>query len=69
MNDLGRACDKFNNAVYALAAGRGDIKERLADAFVRYLVDINESDMPESLRGEFHDLHGAHESGAVSNRT
>jgi hypothetical protein len=56
MNNLGRAHENFSNAIHSLVIGRGNINERLVDAF-HHLIGINdESDVPEGLRDEFHQL-------------
>ena len=54
---LAYAHEKFSNAIRALALGRGEIKERLTDAFVSHLGYIREErDIPEDLREEFTQL-------------
>lgn len=57
MNDFALAHQKFVGAVYRLATGRGEIKERLAEAFISHLIAIrDESDLPVSVRDEFREV-------------
>ena len=46
------ARDKFENAVYALAVGPGDVRSRLYSAFVELLI-VTPDDLPSSLRRRY----------------
>ncbi len=50
-----RPVDRFHAALTVLAA-HGHIKQRLTKAFEEYLLDIDEDDLPVSLKQSFADL-------------
>jgi hypothetical protein len=49
---------RFESAVLTLV-GDGPVKQRLADAFGENLDDLEETELPEALRGWFADLRAA----------
>jgi len=52
MGDPLYAEEKLTAAVYLMATGRGNVKDRLAQAFTEF-VPVSESDLPEKFRSEF----------------
>ena len=46
-----RCREKFNAAIYRLAVGEGDVRDRLRGAY-RYLQMLSERDVPPHLRKE-----------------
>src|SRR5438552_4117724 len=48
--------EKFHVAVLGLASGQGDIRQRLADAFVGSLIRLKPDELPEELRDDFRAL-------------
>ncbi len=55
--------DRFHAALLVLA-GHGHVKQRLIKAFEEHLADIDEADLPVSLKQTFADLR--HEMNQVS---
>ena len=53
------AIEKLWVAVQTLAAGTGDIRERLFDASAPHLVVLDPQDFPEDLRTEFESVTSA----------
>ena len=51
------AKEKISAAVYSLATGRGDIKERLWNSFSGF-HPLKESDFPDDLKDKWNDLKG-----------
>lgn len=49
------AKEKFGTAIYSLATGRGDIRERLFDAYLKFHT-LNEDDFPADLKSEWESL-------------
>lgn len=49
------AKEKIGSAVYSLATGRGDIKERLWNSFLGF-HPLKESDFPDDLKDKWNDL-------------
>jgi 5'-deoxynucleotidase YfbR-like HD superfamily hydrolase len=47
--------DRFHGAA-KLLAGAGPVKQRLADAYRKYLVDLEIDELPRELRAEFQSL-------------
>jgi|TARA_B110000263_G_C15082383_1_gene406929 hypothetical protein len=50
--------DRFKEAV-AVLAGDGPIKQRLIDAYLEHLDDLENTELPAALRPIFNDLHAA----------
>ena len=47
-----RCREKFHAAIYSLAVGEGDVRDRLRGAY-RYLQMLSEKDVPPHLRNEW----------------
>jgi hypothetical protein len=54
--------DRFHGAALLLA-GAGPVKQRLADAFCKHLVDLEIEELPRELRAEFQSLSASLTSG------
>ena len=50
------AGEKFNNAVYGMAASPQSIQSRVADAYTSNVMLLNEEDLPESIRLRFREF-------------
>jgi hypothetical protein len=50
--------EQLEGAALSLARA-GSIKDRLVDAYRHHLAQVNEEDLPDSLRAKFHDCHAA----------
>jgi hypothetical protein len=54
--------DRFHGAALLLA-GAGPVKQRLAEAFRKYLVDLDIDELPRELRAEFLSLSASLTAG------
>ena len=50
--DIRYAREKFSNAVYGMAVGQGNIKDRLLHAFIEF-VAVSERDIPPHLLDDY----------------
>jgi hypothetical protein len=60
--DVSVTWDKFHGAALLLA-GAGPVKQRLADAFQKYLVNLEIDELPREVRGEFLSLSASLTAG------
>ena len=55
MGDSLHAEEKFSNAVYLMATGRGNVKARLLQAFIEF-CPVSTSDLPKHLQDEYESI-------------
>ena len=55
-NNIGYAREKLGVAVWKLATGVGEIKERLADAYIEIAI-LQETDFPKELREKWKQIY------------
>jgi hypothetical protein len=63
-NGLAYAREKLGVAVWKLATGTGNIKARLADAFIELMI-LQESDLPPQFRSEWRQIRSDLTSGKM----
>jgi len=67
-NKIGYACEKLGVAVWKLATGVGELKERLADAFIEIAI-LNEADFPQELREKWKQIYSGLTCGKMQYET
>jgi hypothetical protein len=66
---MAQLADRFAAAVRTLV-GEGPVKQRLSRAFAEHLEDLQDGELPPTLRREFEELHAAlHRIAPAGNET